>query len=97
MKKKERKNKEKLTRVQTGLKAKGDWIDTQCKETDACLNKNNNEKAYQLVKDLTLEKQGRPVSIQNKSWKCLTEESYGENTNLDCSHHLEEDLDEVEI
>ena len=50
MKKKERKNTEKLTGVQKGLKkAKEDWIDTQCKEIDACLNKNNSKKAYQLV------------------------------------------------
>ena len=33
--------------------AKEDWIDTQCKEIDACLNKNNSKKAYQLVKGLT--------------------------------------------
>ena len=55
-------------------KAKEDWIDTQCKEIDACLNKNNSKKAYQLVKDLTSEKQGRSTTIQDKSGKCLTEE-----------------------
>ena len=39
-------------RVQKALKkAKEDWIDTQCKEIDACHNKNNSEKAYQLVKE----------------------------------------------
>ena len=41
-------------------KAKEDWRDTQCKEIDACLNKNNSKKAYRLVKDLTSEKQGNP-------------------------------------
>ena len=30
--------------------------------------------AYQLVKDLTSEKQGRATTIQDKSGKCLTEE-----------------------
>ena len=31
-------------------------------------------RAYQLVKDLTSEKQGRSSTIQDKSGKCLTEE-----------------------
>ena len=44
-------------------KAKEDWIDTQCKEIDACLNKNNSKKAYKLVKALTSEKQGRSTTI----------------------------------
>ena len=52
---------------------KADWTDTQCKEIDAC-NKINSKKAYQLVKDLTSEKQGRSTTIQDKSGKCLTEE-----------------------
>ena len=52
-------------RVQKALKkVKEDWIDTQCKEINACLNKNNSKKAYQLVKDLTSEKQGRSTTIQ---------------------------------
>ena len=62
-------------RVQKTLKrAKEDWIDTQCKEIDACSNKNNSKKAYPMVKDLTSGKQGRPSTIQDKSGKCLTEE-----------------------
>ena len=57
-------------RVQKVLKkAKEDLIDTQCKEIDACLNKNNSKKAYQLVKDLTAEKQGRSTTIKDKSEK----------------------------
>ena len=55
-------------------KAKEDWIATQDKEIGACLNKNNSKKAYQLVKDLTSEKQGRCTTDQEKSGKCLTEE-----------------------
>ena len=31
-------------------------------------------KACQLVKDLTAEKQGRSITVQDKSGKCLTEE-----------------------
>ena len=37
--------------------------------------KNNSKKAYQLVKDLTTEKQGKSTTIQDKSGKCLTEEN----------------------
>ena len=40
---------------------------------ETCLNKNNSKRAYQLVKDLTSDKQGRSSTIQNKSGKCLTE------------------------
>ena len=54
--------------------AKEDWICAQCKQIETCLNKNNNKRAYQLVKDLTSEKQGRSSTIQDKSGKCLTEE-----------------------
>ena len=65
-------------RVQKALKkAKEDWIDTHCMEIDACRNKTKiSKKAYQLVKDLTSEKQGRSttITIQDKSGKCLTEE-----------------------
>ena len=42
---------------------------------EACLRKNNSKKAYQLVKDLTTEKQGKSTTIQDKSRKCLTEEN----------------------
>ena len=41
----------------------------------ACLRTNNSKRAYQLVKDLTTEKQGKSTSIQDKSGKCLTEEN----------------------
>ena len=39
------------------------------------LRKTNSKKAYQLVKDLTTEKQGKSTIIQDKSGKCLTEEN----------------------
>ena len=62
-------------RVQKAVKkAKEDWIGAQCEEIETGLNKNNSKRAYQLVKDLTSEKQGRSSTIQNKSGKCLTEE-----------------------
>ena len=42
---------------------------------ETCLRKNNSKKAYQLVKDLTTEKQGKSTTIQDISGKCLTEEN----------------------
>ena len=54
-------------------KAKEDWIGAQSEEIKTCLNKNNSKRAYQLVRDLTSEKQGRSSTIQEKSGKCLTE------------------------
>ena len=62
-------------RIQKAVKkAKEDWIGAQCEEIETCLSKNNSKRAYQLVKDLTSEKQGRSLTIQDKSGKCLTEE-----------------------
>ena len=55
-------------------KAKEDWIGAQCEKIETCQNKNNSKRAYQLVKDLTAEKQGRSSTIQYKSGKCFTEE-----------------------
>ena len=63
-------------KIRTEMKmAKGTWIQCQCQEVEACLRKNNSTKAYQLVKDLTTEKQGKSTIIQDKSGKCLTEEN----------------------
>ena len=62
-------------RIQKAVKkAKEHWIGAQCEEIETCLNKNNSKRAYQLVKDLTSEKQGRSSAIQNRYRKCLTEE-----------------------
>ena len=55
--------------------AKETWIQGQCQEVEACLRNNNSKKAYQLVKDLTTEKQGKSTTIQDKSGKCLTAEN----------------------
>ena len=54
--------------------AKETWIQSPWQEVEACLRKNNSQKAYQLVKDSTTEKQGKSTTIQDKSGKCLTEE-----------------------
>ena len=62
-------------RIQKAVKkSKEDWIGAQCDEIETCLNKNDSKRAYQLVKDLPSEKQGRSSTIQDKSEKCLTEE-----------------------
>ena len=55
-------------------KAKENLIGTQCEEIETCLNENNSKRAYQLVKGLTADKQGRSSAIQDKSGQCLTEE-----------------------
>ena len=75
MKQKEQNNREANKRTQKAVKkAKEDWIGTQCAEIETCLNKNNSNRAYQLEKDLTSEKQGRSSTIQGRSGKCVTEE-----------------------
>ena len=57
-------------RIQKAVKkAKEDWIGAQCEEIETCLNKNNSKTAYQLVKNLTSEKQGGSSTIQDKSRK----------------------------
>ena len=59
-------------RIQKAVKkAKDDWIGAQCEEIETCLNKTKTKRAYQLVKDLTLEKQGISSTIQDRSRKCL--------------------------
>ena len=62
-------------KIRTDMKmAKETWIQGQCQEVEAYLRKNNTKKAYQLVKDLTIEKQSTSTTIQDKSGKCFTEE-----------------------
>ena len=50
---------------------------------------NAGKRAYQLVKDLNLEKQGRSSAIQDRSAKCLTEEQEilrrGQNIAQNCT------------
>ena len=63
-------------KIRTEMKiAKETWIQGQCQEVEACLRKNDSKKAYQLVKNLTTEKQSYSTTIQDKSGKCLTEEN----------------------
>ena len=53
-------------------KAKEDWIGAQCQEIETYLNKNKNNSAYLLVKDLTSKKQGRSVNVHYRFGKCST-------------------------
>ena len=51
-------------KIRTQMKmAKETWLQGQCHEVEACLRKNNSKEAYQLVKDLTTEKQGKFTTI----------------------------------
>ena len=53
-------------------KAKENWIGEQCSEIEENLRKNNSNRAYQLVKDLTTVKQGKATTVQGRSGKFLT-------------------------
>ena len=55
-------------------KIEENWIE-QCSEIEENLRKNNSKRACQLVKDLTTVKQGKATTVQDRSGKCLTEES----------------------
>ena len=55
-------------------KAEEDRIGAQCEKIKTYLNKNNSKRAYQPVKGLTSEKQGKSSTIQDRSGKCLIEE-----------------------
>ena len=46
------------------------WIEGKFQEVEACLRKHNSKKAYQLVKDLTTEKQAKSATIQHTLGKC---------------------------
>ena len=55
-------------------KAKEDWIEKQCADIEDSLNKNNSRRAFQVVKELTKQRQSRVSTIQDKKGNCLTEE-----------------------
>ena len=95
-------------RIQKAVKkAKEDWIGAQCEEIEICQNKNNSKRAYQLVKDLTSEKQGSPqlsrTSLGNVLLKKKRFSADGQNIAqncttmrvVDCSQLPEEDLQPI--
>ena len=55
-------------------KAKENWMGERCSEIEENLRKNNNKRAYQLLKKITTVKQGKAITVQDRSGKCLTEE-----------------------
>ena len=55
-------------------KTKENWSGEQCSEIEENLRKNNSKRAYHLVKDLTIVKQGKATTVQDRSGNCLTEE-----------------------
>ena len=62
-------------RLKKGMrKTKETWTEEQCQSIEENLQKSNNKKACQLVKELTSSKQWITPTIQDKAGKCLTEE-----------------------
>ena len=56
-------------------KAKENWLGEQRSEIDFYKkSREEQQKAYRLVKDLTTVKQGKATTVQDHSGKCLTEE-----------------------
>ena len=55
-------------------KAEEIWIGEQCNKIEENLRKNNSNRAYQLVKDLTTVKQGKATTVKDRSGKCPGEE-----------------------
>ena len=75
-------------RIQKAVKkANEDWIGDQFEEIETCLNKNNSKRAYQLVKDLTSEKQGRSstTSLGNVLLKKKRLSADGQNIAQNCT------------
>ena len=56
-------------------KTKQTWIEEQCQCIEENLQKNNNKKPYQLLKELTSSIQGRTNTVQDKAGKCLAEKT----------------------
>ena len=55
-------------------KAEENWTGERCSKIEENRRKNNSKRAYLLVKDLTIVKQGKVTTVQDCSGKCLTEE-----------------------
>ena len=49
------------------------WIHGQCQEVEAYLRNNNSKKAYQLVKDLTTERNRVNLQPYKTSWGSVSE------------------------
>ena len=56
-------------------KAKENWINQTCTDIGNCLIRNNTKKTYQIVTDLTKQKDKIAVNINGKDGKCITDKS----------------------
>ena len=56
------------------MKAKENWIEKQCTHIEESLGKNNSNRVYQVVKELTQQRWTRASAIEDKYGKCLTKE-----------------------
>ena len=54
-------------------KAKENWINQKCTDIGHCLIRNNTKKAYQIVNDLTKQKDKIAVNINDKDGRCFTD------------------------
>ena len=56
-------------------KAKKNMINQKSTDIGNCLIRNNTKKAYQIVNDLTKQKDKIAVNINGKDGKCITDKS----------------------
>ena len=49
------------------------WIEEHCADIEDCLASNNTQKAFQLVKDLTMQKHSKVSTIQDKDGNSITD------------------------
>ncbi|GFR81943.1 hypothetical protein ElyMa_004083600 [Elysia marginata] len=70
------------------LKAKENWVNNRCNDIARNLRVNSTKKAYQVLKDLSNNKQGRPSTILDKNGKCLTESKDTSNKGTGCTADL---------
>ena len=60
--------------IRKGMKeAKAEWVRQKCADIKSNLARNITRKAYQIVKDLTMQRQAKVPAIQDKNGKCLME------------------------
>ena len=56
-------------------KLKENWTNQKCTDIGNCLIRNNTKKIYQIVNDLTKQKEKIAVNINVKDGKCFTDKS----------------------
>ena len=53
--------------------AKENWINKKCTDIGECLIINNTKEAYQIVNELTKQKDKITVNVHDKDGKCITD------------------------